>query len=222
MIKIRGLSKIYGVENTPSAVIALDNVDIDIQDGEFVGIVGESGSGKSTLLNLIGALDKPSNGSIEIDGNDIAKFNEKQSADFRRNNIGFIFQDFFLDSDFSVQQNVEIPLMLKGMDKVNRAKIAQETLVSLGLESKMDKKISELSGGQKQRVCIARALVNNAKIILADEPTGNLDTKNGKAVIEHLKSLCEKGITVILVTHNMQEAQNCDRLIKLEDGKVVD
>lgn len=222
MIKIRGLSKIYGVENTPSAVIALDNVDIDIQDGEFVGIVGESGSGKSTLLNLIGALDKPSNGSIEIDGKDIAQFNEKQSADFRRNNIGFIFQDFFLDSDFTVQQNVEIPLMLKGMDKVNRAKIAQETLVSLGLESKMDKKISELSGGQKQRVCIARALVNNAKIILADEPTGNLDTKNGKAVIEHLKSLCAKGITVILVTHNMQEAQNCDRLIKLEDGKVVD
>lgn len=222
MIKIRGLSKIYGVENTPGAVKALDNVDIDIKDGEFVGIVGESGSGKSTLLNLIGALDKPGSGSIDIDDTDIAKFNEKQAAEFRRNNIGFIFQDFFLDSDFTVQQNVEIPLMLKGIDKVSRAKIAQETLSSLGLESKINKKITELSGGQKQRVCIARALVNNAKIILADEPTGNLDTKNGKAVIEHLKSLCEKGITVILVTHNMQEAKNCDRLIKLEDGKVVD
>lgn len=222
MIKIRELSKIYGVENTPSAVVALDNVNIDINDGEFVGIVGESGSGKSTLLNLIGALDKPSKGSIEIDNVDIAEFNEKQAADFRRNNIGFIFQDFFLDSDFNVQQNVEIPLMLKGMDKVSRAKIAQSTLVSLGLEAKMDKKITELSGGQKQRVCIARALVNNAKIILADEPTGNLDTKNGKAVIEHLKSLCSKGITVILVTHNMQEAKCCDRLIKLEDGKVID
>lgn len=130
--------------------------------------------------------------------------------------------NFYLEQDFDVQKNVEIPLILQGVDKEKRKAIAKETLISLGLESKLTAKVNELSGGQRQRVCIARALVNNPKIILADEPTGNLDTKNGKMVVELLKSLTQKGITVILVTHNMKEASLCDSLIRLQDGKVVE
>lgn len=222
MIEIKDLTKTYGKSSDESYVIALNKVSITIKSGEFVGIIGESGSGKSTLLNMIGALDIPSEGSININGIDVSKFNENEAAKFRLNNIGFVFQNFYLEQDFSVQKNVEIPLILKGIEKEKRQELAKRKLISLGLEAKLSSKINELSGGQRQRVCIARALVNDPKIILADEPTGNLDTKNGMMVINLLKSLTKQGITVVLVTHNMKEAALCDRLICLQDGNVVE
>ena len=222
MIEIKGIVKKFGKENSDNLAVALNNINLKIDSGEFVGIVGESGSGKSTLLNLIGALDVPTEGSIFIDGNDITKFNENQAAEYRRNNIGFVFQNFYLENDFDVLQNVEVPLMLQGVDKKSRSKIASDMLISLGLEKKLHSRVDTLSSGQSQRVCIARALVNNARLVLADEPTGNLDTKNGKAVMTILKDLTKKGITVIVVTHNLQEAKLCDRLICLSDGKVVE
>ena len=219
MIEVKNITKKYGKDN--SLVIALDNVSLSIESGTIVGVIGESGSGKSTLLNLIGALDIPTEGSISVDGIDVTKFNENQAAEYRRNNIGFVFQNFYLEQDFDILKNVEIPLMLQGADKKSRSEIAKNTLVSLGLESKLHSKVDELSAGQLQRVCIARALVNNPKLILADEPTGNLDTKNGKAVMELFKSLTEKGITVVVVTHNLEEAKLCDKIVTLSDGKVI-
>ncbi len=219
MIEIKNITKKYG--NANSLVIALDNVNLVIESGTFVGIIGESGSGKSTLLNLIGALDMPSDGSIFLDDIDITKFNENQAAEYRRNNLGFVFQNFYLEQDFNVLTNVEIPLMIQGIEKKKRSEIAKNTLQSLGLEDKIYCRIDELSTGQLQRVCIARALVNNTKLILADEPTGNLDTKNGRAVMELFKALTEKGITVIVVTHNIEQAKLCDKIICLSDGKVV-
>lgn len=219
MIEIKNITKKYG--NANSLVIALDNVNLLIESGAFIGIIGESGSGKSTLLNLIGALDMPSDGSIFVDDIDITKFNENQAAEYRRNNLGFVFQNFYLEQDFNVLTNVEIPLMIQGVEKKKRSEIAKNTLQSLGLEDKIYCRIDELSTGQLQRVCIARALVNNTKLILADEPTGNLDTKNGRAVMELFKALTEKGITVIVVTHNIEQAKLCDKIICLSDDKVV-
>ena len=219
MIEIKNVTKRYGKDN--SLVIALDNVNLTVESGTFVGIIGESGSGKSTLLNLIGALDTPTEGSIFVDGIDITKFNENQAAEYRRNNLGFVFQNFYLEQDFDVLTNVEIPLMIQGVDKKKRSEIAENTLVSLGIGDKIHRKIDELSAGQLQRVCIARALVNNSKLVLADEPTGNLDTKNGRAVMELFRSLTQKGITVIVVTHNLEEAKLCDKIVRLSDGKVI-
>ncbi len=219
MIEIKNVTKVYGKDN--NLIIALDNVNLTVESGALVGIIGESGSGKSTLLNLIGALDMPTEGSIFVDGVDITKFNENQSAEYRRNNLGFVFQNFYLEQDFDVLKNVEIPLMIQGVDKKKRSEIAKDMLVSLGLGEKIHRRIDELSAGQLQRVCIARALVNNSKIILADEPTGNLDTKNGRTVMELFKKLTEKGITVIVVTHNLEEAKLCERIVTLSDGKVI-
>ncbi len=219
MIEIKNITKKYG--NANSLVVALDNVNLVIESGAFVGIIGESGSGKSTLLNLIGTLDMPTNGSIFVDNVDITKFNENQAAEYRRNNLGFVFQNFYLEQDFNVLTNVEIPLMIQGIEKKKRSEIAKNTLLSLGLGDKIYCRTDELSKGQLQRVCIARALVNNSKLILADEPTGNLDTRNGRAVMELFKALTKNGITVIVVTHNIEEAKLCDKIIRLSDGKVV-
>lgn len=222
MIKIKNVSKVYGKPNTEQCVVALNDINLEIKDGEFIGIIGESGSGKSTLLNLIGTLDLPTCGNIEIDDVDITSFNEKLSAEFRRNNLGFIFQNYFLESDFSVLTNVEIPLMLTGVDKKKRKEIAMATLHKVGMAERAESRVNELSGGQMQCISIARALVNKPKLILADEPTGNLDSKNGLIIIKLLKELAKEGVTVILVTHNMLEAQNCDRLIRLNDGEIVE
>lgn len=222
MICIKNLTKRYGKENAADSVVALNDINLEIEEGEFIGIVGESGSGKSTLLNIIGALEKPTKGSVTINDTIISSLNENEAANFRRDNVGFIFQEFFLDVNLNVMQNIEIPMILKGIDKKNRQEKIISLLQELGLEDKLNSKIFELSGGQKQKVCIARALVNNPKIILADEPTGNLDKKNGEKIIDILKQFSQKGFTVILVTHNMHESQACDRLIRLEDGKVID
>lgn len=221
MITIDNVTKRYGKPGSESCVTALDEVSEVISNGEFIGIIGESGSGKSTLLNIIGALDTPTSGSVIIDDDVISSFNENRSAKFRLENIGFIFQNFYLDPDFNVLQNVEIPLILKGVDKPERKEIAEKMLTRLGLKEKLTAKVTELSGGQRQKVCIARALVNDPKIVLADEPTGNLDSVNGLMVVNLLKEISRNGITVILVTHNLTEAALCDRLITLKDGKIV-
>lgn len=219
-IEIQNVTKIFGDEKKKNMIVALDDVSLTIREGEFLGIVGESGSGKSTLLNMIGALDTPTKGKVVIGGENIGDYDEKQAAVFRCNNVGFVFQDFLLDEDLNVLQNVEIPMMLKGIDKETRLNKTKEILKILGIEDKLYSPIYELSGGQKQRVSIARALVNNGRLLLADEPTGNLDSVNGRKIVEIMKNLAQSGITVVVVTHNLEEAKSCDRLVELKDGKI--
>ncbi len=198
----------------------LDDVSLTIEKGEFVSIVGASGSGKSTLMNMIGGLDRPSIGSVIIEGEDISKFKDKKMSKFRNEKIGFVFQSFNLDNTLTALENVMMPLMIAGMsDKEMKGK-AKSVLETLGMGDRIKHKPTELSGGQRQRVSIARALVNDPKIILADEPTGNLDSKSGAAAMDILANFKKKGYTIVMVTHNMEEAMCADRVIKIKDGKV--
>ncbi len=221
MVRIEGVTKIYN-EGSASEARALDDVDLTIQDGELLAITGESGSGKSTLLNLIGALDTPTKGRIFVGSEEISRLSGEKAAAFRRKHLGFVFQGFYLEEDFSVLVNVEIPLMLQGVGKEERRKRAMSALEEMGLKEKADFLVTQLSGGQKQRVCIARALVGGAELILADEPTGNLDSENGEAVMRTFRELTKKGVTVVVVTHNMQHAGVCDRTVNLKDGRVTE
>lgn len=219
MIEIKDVTKIYN-GGKAGEVKALDDVSLTIEDGEFVAVTGESGSGKSTLLNLIGALDAPTQGKIYVGGQDISGFSEEQAAKFRRENVGFVFQGFYLEESFSVLVNVEIPLILRGADEKEREGRAREMLEKFDLADKAEAMPAQLSGGQMQRVCIARALAGGAKLILADEPTGNLDSVSGSAVIDVFRKLAEEGVTIVMVTHNKQFAARCDRIIELKDGRV--
>lgn len=219
MIEIKDVTKIYN-GGKAGEVKALDDVSLTIEDGEFVAVTGESGSGKSTLLNLIGALDAPTQGKIYVGGQDISGFSEEQAAKFRRENVGFVFQDFYLEESFSVLVNVEIPLILRGADEKEREARAREMLEKFDLADKAEAMPAQLSGGQMQRVCIARALAGGAKLILADEPTGNLDSVSGSAVIDVFRKLAEEGVTIVMVTHNKEFAARCDRIIELKDGRV--
>ena len=221
MVRIEGVTKIYN-EGSASEVRALDDVNLTIQDGELLAITGESGSGKSTLLNLIGALDTPTKGRIFVGSEEISRLSGEKAAAFRRKHLGFVLQGFYLEEDFSVLVNVEIPLMLQGVDKEERRKRAMSALEEMGLKEKADFLVTQLSGGQKQRVCIARALAGGAELILADEPTGNLDSENGEAVMRTFRELTKKGVTVVVVTHNMQHAGVCDRTVNLKDGRVTE
>lgn len=219
MIKIENLSKVYG--EGESKVIALDNISFEQKEQEkFIAIIGKSGSGKSTLLNIIGALEKATSGDVQIDSVNILALNEKERAVFRSKKIGYIFQAFYLESEFSVLENVELPLLIAGVNKKDREIKAKEYITKLGLESKIYEKVKNLSGGQKQRVAIARALVKEPSVLLADEPTGNLDSTNGQEVMQILKKIAESGRTVLLVTHNIQDAQIADKIIELQDGKI--
>jgi putative ABC transport system ATP-binding protein len=218
MIKVKNVFKTYKMGKEELTV--LSDVSIKIEEGEFVAIVGHSGSGKSTLMNLIGGLDRPSNGTIEIDGQDISKLKDKTMAKYRNQNIGFVFQSFNLEPTLTALENVMMPLMFSGIREKKRKEMAVDALKLVGLEDRMKHKPTELSGGQRQRVSIARALANEAKIILADEPTGNLDSKTGANIMNLLKSLKEKGYTIIMVTHNMEEAKNADRIIRIKDGMI--
>ncbi|MGM9969329.1 MAG: ABC transporter ATP-binding protein [Anaeroplasma sp.] len=220
MIYIKDICKTYG-END-NKVEALKNVNATIQDGKFTAIIGKSGSGKTTLMNLIGGLDRPSSGQIIFDNIDISQFNDKELASYRNKTIGYVFQSFYLEPNFSVLENVCLPLTIAGMERKEREKKAKDLLITLGLEDKITKKAKELSGGQKQRVSIARALITNPKVILADEPTGNLDSENGQEVMKLLRNIANNGNTVILVTHNMDDAKKADILIKLKDGHVLE
>ncbi|MDE1724718.1 MAG: ABC transporter ATP-binding protein [Thaumarchaeota archaeon] len=218
-LKVENLSKIYN--STAGRVVALDNVSFSIKKGEFVSIIGPSGSGKSTVLNMVGALDRPSSGKIYIDGIDMFSLNDSELATMRNRRIGFIFQSFNLINRTTVQKNVKLPGIIAGMSTTEADLRAIKILDALGIADKKNQKPVNLSGGQQQRVAIARALMNNPNIILADEPTGNLDTKTGEDVFDMLKMLSHKfKRTIIMVTHNPELAESTDRSILLRDGRI--
>jgi len=214
------LTKIYTTGEIE--LIALDKFSTEFKTGELISVVGQSGSGKSTLLNLLGTLDRPTSGKIIIDGIDTTKMNNNELAVLRNEKIGFIFQSFNLISRTTVMKNIEMPAISKGSDPNIRKKKVTELLDLMGISQTAKRKPTELSGGQQQRVAIARALINDPAIILADEPTGNLDSKTGEEIFQLLKRLCkERNTTIILVTHNLELAKRTDRIIKLSDGKLV-
>lgn len=216
LIKTTNLTKIYQMGDIK--VTALDNVNINIEEGEFVGITGPSGSGKSTLLNLLGCLDTPSQGEYILAGTKISK--EKNLARVRRNKIGFVFQSYNLLPRVTALENVEIPMIYKGIPENERRDRARKLLKSVRLESRMHHKPTELSGGQQQRVAIARALANEPSIILADEPTGNLDTKTGGEIVAILEDLNSQGNTIVMISHELSLAEQANRVVHLVDGKV--
>ena len=203
-------------------VYALRDVNLEIQDGEFIAIIGPSGSGKSTLLNMIGCLDTPTSGSVFIDNIDTAKLNANELAEIRREKIGFIFQQFNLVHTLNAAENVALPLFFSGVKREKRLKRAAELLDSVGLGGRMHHKPSELSGGQQQRVAIARALSNNPEVVIGDEPTGNVDTATGNAIMDILVALNKEGRTVIVVTHDAEIAARAERTKRMRDGMVVD
>jgi putative ABC transport system ATP-binding protein len=216
---VKKLFKIY--DSAAGRVIALRDVTFKVNKGEFLAIVGPSGSGKSTLLNMIGALDRPTSGRVFIDGVDIFSLSDSEIATIRNRMIGFVFQSYNLINRTTVQKNVELPAIIKGMSSGNRIRRAKKLLEMLGIGDKANFKPSNLSGGQQQRVAIARSLMNNPAIILADEPTGNLDTKTGKEVFNLLRVLSEKyRRTIVMVTHNTVLAEATDRSIYIKDGRV--
>ncbi|WKV08029.1 ABC transporter ATP-binding protein [Thermoanaerobacterium sp. CMT5567-10] len=220
VITIKNLSKIYKMGD--NIVKALDNINLTVDEGEFVSIVGPSGSGKSTLMNIIGCLDVMTEGEYYLNGNDTRKLNENKLAELRSNEIGFIFQSFNLLQKLSALENVELPMIYKGIPAKERYNRAVELLTMVGLEKRIHHRPTELSGGQQQRVAIARALANNPHLILADEPTGNLDSQSGKEVMKIIKELNERGNTIILITHDINVANQAKRTVKIMDGKIYE
>ncbi|WP_032121184.1 ABC transporter ATP-binding protein [Clostridium amazonitimonense] len=218
MIEVKNVSKIYKMGKEEFA--ALNNVSLTINEGDFMSIVGPSGSGKSTLMHLIGGLDTPTTGSIYMNGKDISKLKDKQMSKYRNSEIGFVFQAFNLENTQTALENVMMPLIFAGVSGKERKVKAMSALKLVDLEDKAKNKPMEMSGGQRQRVSIARALVNSPKIIFADEPTGNLDSKNGRNVMDLLKDLNKKGYTIIMVTHNNEDAREAKRIIKIRDGQI--
>lgn len=218
LIKLENVKKIYRLEKVD--VVALRNISFEIEEGEYVAIVGPSGSGKSTIMNLIGCLDKPTSGRVLIEGKDTKKMSEKKLAEIRRKKIGFVFQQFNLIPRLTAIENVELPMWFAGIDAKERRRRAKKLLEVVGLGDRLNHKPGELSGGQQQRVAIARALANNPSIILADEPTGNLDSKSGEEIISLLEELNSKGKTLVVVTHERDIERRARRVIKIRDGIV--
>ena len=218
ILETKDLRKVYGTGDT--AVRALDGVDLTIEQGEFVAIVGTSGSGKSTLLHMLGGLDRPTSGSVTVDGKDIFSFKDEALTIFRRRKIGFVFQSYNLVPVLNVQENIVLPIQLDGR-RVDKAFVRQ-IVRTLGLEERLDALPSQLSGGQQQRVAIARALAAAPAIILADEPTGNLDSRTSQDVLGLLKITSQKfSQTIVMITHNEEIAQMADRILRIEDGRIV-
>ena len=220
MIKLTGINKIYRTNEIET--LALENVNLDVEKGEFVSIMGPSGCGKSTLLNIMGLLDAPSSGKIEINGTSVENMKDKELAAFRNKTLGFVFQSFHLINSLNVIDNVELPLLYRKMPAKERTRLAKEVLERVGLSHRMRHMPTQLLGGQCQRVAIARAIVGNPEIILADEPTGNLDSKMGAEVMELLHKLNkEDGRTIVMVTHNEEQAKQTSRTIRFFDGRQV-
>lgn len=219
MIKITALEKIYRTDEVET--IALNKLSMEIKKGEFVAVMGPSGCGKSTLLNILGLLDDPDGGSFMFNDIEIAKFNERQRADLRKHNIGFVFQSFNLIDELTVFENVELPLIYTGVKTADRKKKVEEVLERVQIMHRRNHYPQQLSGGQQQRVAVARAVVNTPKLILADEPTGNLDSSNGNEVMELLTNMNEQGTTIIMVTHSEHDARYSHRIIRMLDGQTV-
>ena len=220
MLKLENVYKTYHMGKV--SVPVLKNINLEIKKGEYVSIMGPSGSGKSTMMNLIGALDRPSKGRILLNGTDISKLSDDRLATLRQKMVGFVFQQFNLIPRLTTLENVELPMWFAGLPKRARAKRARDLLIQVGLGDRLTHKSTELSGGQMQRVAIARALANKPEIILADEPTGNLDSKSGAEIARMLDGLNDEGKTIIIVTHDPTLAQLAKRIISLKDGEIVD
>ncbi|MBE6275525.1 MAG: ABC transporter ATP-binding protein [Bacteroides sp.] len=220
MIELKGINKIYRTDEVETQ--ALENVNLNVQKGEFLSVMGPSGCGKSTLLNIMGLLDTPTSGTIEINGTNTAQMNDKELAAFRNRTLGFVFQSFHLINSLNVLDNVELPLLYRKMSSSERTALAKQVLEKVGMTHRMRHMPTQLSGGQCQRVAIARAIVGNPEIILADEPTGNLDSKMGAEVMDLLHQLNrEDGRTIVMVTHNNDQAKQTSRTVKFFDGRQV-
>ncbi len=220
MIKLTGVNKIYRTDEIETQ--ALENVNLSVEKGDFLSIMGPSGCGKSTLLNIMGLLDTPTSGTVEIAGTDTTGMKDKQLAAFRNHNLGFVFQSFHLINTLNVIDNVELPLLYRRMSAKERHRLAEEVLAKVGMTHRMRHMPTQLSGGQCQRVAIARAIIGNPEIILADEPTGNLDSKMGAEVMQILQQLnTEDGRTIVMVTHNEDQAKLTKRIVKFFDGRQI-
>ncbi len=220
VIEVKNLVKVYGKRS--AAFTALKHLNLDIYKGESVAIIGKSGSGKSTLMHLLALLDKPTSGTIEINGVDSTKLRARKLNQLRNQSFGFVFQQFFMNPNDTVLENVMLPLKIAGVRRKKRKELATKALHTVGLEERLKFKANDLSGGQKQRVCIARALVNDPSIIFADEPTGNLDSTTGDKIIKLLFDANKKGTTLIIVTHDEDLAKLCDRQVRIMDGEIVE
>ena len=218
MIKMKNINKIYGTG--AAKVEALRNIDLEIKENEFVGLIGPSGSGKSTLMNIIGCLDVPSSGEYYFGGESVENFNHNQLAEIRNEKIGFVFQSFNLLPYATAYENVEIPMIFMGVKAKKRKSLAMELLDNVGLAARATHKPGELSGGEMQRVALARALANNPRLILADEPTGNLDTKSGDEILAIFENLWKQGHTLVVITHNPNISSRAQRIVKLIDGTI--
>ena len=221
VIDLRNIVKKYYL-GQPNELEILHGIDLKVNEGEFVAIVGESGSGKSTLMNMIGALDRPTEGEYYLDGEDISSLSDAELSEIRNKKIGFVFQNFCLIPRTSALKNVEVPMMYAGIPRKERVKRAKEMLEMVGMEDRASHKPNELSGGQNQRVAIARAMVNNPSIILADEPTGALDSKTGRLVMDIFHKLHkEQHKTIVLITHSQELAKETERIVTISDGKII-
>jgi putative ABC transport system ATP-binding protein len=221
LIELQNVYKIYG-EGLESEVRALDGVSLTVSSGEFIAVVGQSGSGKSTMMNVLGCLDIPTYGSYFLNGTDVSELTDKELSRIRNKEIGFIFQQYNLIQNLSVLENVELPLIYQGIDPIDRREMAMSALERVGLADRYRHKPSQMSGGQQQRVAIARAIATRPPIIMADEPTGALDSKTGLEVLEFLRQLNTEGSTIILITHENGIAATARRMIRLADGKVIE
>lgn len=219
MIKLSQIQRVFRTQDIETT--ALQQIDLSIQPGEFVAIMGPSGCGKSTLLAILGMLDSPSSGSYDFDGQDISQFSEQQLANLRKASVGFVFQSFNLIDELTVFENVELPLQYLKIGAAERKRRVLAMLQRVGIDHRANHLPQQLSGGQQQRVAVARALVINPKLILADEPTGNLDSKNGEEVMTMLRELNQAGTTVVIVTHSEKEGSYADRLVRMLDGRIM-
>lgn len=220
MITLSNIRKVYATSDMQT--VALNDVSLTIETGEFVAVMGPSGCGKSTLMNILGMIDTPTEGSYQFNGQEIAHFKESQLVKMRKNNLGFVFQSFNLIDDLSVEENIALPLRYLKIPARTRQNRVREALELVGLENRAKHKPSQLSGGQQQRVAVARAVIADPKLILADEPTGNLDSQNGEDVMELLGLLNEQGATILMVTHSDKDAAKADRIIRMLDGQILD